>query len=788
MVKKLQQLNLSQVYPAVLADFNLNTCGDPDCGNFGVAPDFSIPAFRGPNAAARRQAAAASIPALATGLGSYTMSTDDRHLRISEVFEYAGDPVGWDDGRSMECGHQRGNSVCNISFSVLSNEHFLEEYYRLLFAGGSLEGPACGACGTRYLSNPDDFIFNGTHGKLAAGGNRRKAKPAGFRIIHRPCKGKPGARISVSLEHQAQKELRDNVRILRCIVNGDSITTMRRVLADPDTGKKIGVSRLYSRIFWLEKTLLAFERAKLREWKQKADASDRFSHMRIAHDDVTISVNWESRLDRRLTPLQFSVSADIRSGYVFRIDANFDPNLDPVEFIEDHYLDEAGEPANLRQTYNQKSGLKFTVPKMHFQRPSGRLDEAMLFASAEGRWRVFSERVQSAYDKAGSPSVALPPDIQKKLEEANEKRFQLDQIRQGYFGFQDSNRDFRGSFNGSVVKPTYTKAAHLACLRDMLPKGKITLVGEQEATMVRVVPHIFRDMINEDMFEWFVISFDKDVSAPKSKARMAQFKEALEEYKDRVRASASDEISDRELLEQFCAERLSTAFTETHNGMKIPFSSAAFHSLQFPQIWIRSPAQYFGETQKVVGFPLLRRKYRGPLKKLAFDQEILDQDLRAALARRALRATLQPVSTFMSSLRQRTSPTKRAGGRGARTGPAYVNGAVFNPAVLMAFLNIYRIYFNWFESRQYKGPGATAGSEAPIEAGMSAIRIPGSNETIEVPKRATTAPVMLTPAMRLGADPVERNGRARKAPDPRRVLYRPWLYHGTPLWRKFEDR
>jgi hypothetical protein len=55
------------------------------------------------------------------------MSSDDHHPRISEVFEYAGDPVGWDDGRSMECGLQRGNGVCDISFSILSNEYFLEE-------------------------------------------------------------------------------------------------------------------------------------------------------------------------------------------------------------------------------------------------------------------------------------------------------------------------------------------------------------------------------------------------------------------------------------------------------------------------------------------------------------------------------------------------------------------------------------------------------------------------------------------------------------------------------------
>jgi hypothetical protein len=106
----------------------------------------------------------------------------------------------------------------------------------------------------------------------------------------------------------------------------------------------------------------------------------------------------------------------------------------------------------------------------------------------------------------------------------------------------------------------------------------------------------------------------------------------------------------------------------------------------------------------------------------------------------------------------------------------------------MAFLDIFRVCYNRFEPRQYKGPGASAGSEAPVAEGMSAVRIPGTRETFEVPKMATTAPVVLTPAMRLGADQEKPNGRPGMAPDPRRVPYRPWLCHGTPLWRKFEDR
>ena len=76
---------------------------------------------------------------------------------------------------------------------------------------GLLEGPVCGHCGTRYLERPKEFTSNGTHGTLKPNGNRRKEKPAGFRIIHRPCKGKPGARISATLDHQGQKKQHDNV-------------------------------------------------------------------------------------------------------------------------------------------------------------------------------------------------------------------------------------------------------------------------------------------------------------------------------------------------------------------------------------------------------------------------------------------------------------------------------------------------------------------------------------------------------------------------------------------------
>ncbi|EEX08999.1 conserved hypothetical protein [Ruegeria lacuscaerulensis ITI-1157] len=796
-VKPIPHLSLEEVYPPVSlevvyppagAKINFNTCGDPDCGNYGVAPDFSIPVFKGRNAAQRKLAASAGIPALASGLGNYKLNGDDKNKRISKVFEYLKDPREWEDGRQLVCQHRKRNRNCDVAFSLLSNEHFEDELDRLRTQSGKLEGPVCGHCGTRYLEHPEEFIFNGTHGKIAAGSNRRKAKPAAFRIIHAPCKGKPGARVSISLDHQNQKNQHDNVRLLRGLVNDASINALRRLLADPDTGKRCGVSRIYNRIFWLEKTLLAFEQAKLREWKAKQEASGQFNHTRVAHDDITISVNWESSDDRRLTGLQCSVSADIRSGYIFRIDANFDPQVDPVKFFEENYLDGNGTLTNIRNRYTQKSGRTFTAPKLHFQRPSGRYDEAALFASAESQWLVFSSRLLKAYETDPTNIVPIPAEITAQLQRSHSQRKILDDLRNGYFGFQETNRDFRGSFNGIMVKPTYTKAAHLACLQEMLPKGKITLVGEQEATMARVVPHLFRDKIRDDLFEWFIISFDKNATTTTTNRRIEIYEDQFAKFRQHAAQTMSELPSEFELLTLFCAQHLSVETGNDKHGNPAAFPIVNLASSQFPQTWVRSPAQIHGETQKVVGFPVLREKYRKQLKGLAFDQVPTDTELREALARRMTRATIQPVSSFMNALRHRLSPTERAGGRSARAGAKFITGVSFNPAVLIALLNIYRIHYNWFEPRQYTGNTATKSDTKDVKPGTSSIRIPGTNDTIGVPKQRQKAPIMRTPAQRLGADPIKDLSKTKRAPDPRRILYRPWLYHGTPLWKKFEER
>lgn len=47
---------------------------------------------------------------------------------------------------------------------------------------------------------------------------------------------------------------------------------------------------------------------------------------------------------------------------------------------------------------------------------------------------------------------------------------------------------------------------------------------------MQVVPHIFRDLIQEDLFEWFVMSFDKEASTQTNQSRIRKFEKAFEEF------------------------------------------------------------------------------------------------------------------------------------------------------------------------------------------------------------------------------------------------------------------
>ncbi len=74
------------------------------------------------------------------------------------------------------------------------------------------------------------------------------------RVIHKPCRGLTGSRFTASSDHRRQKKHDENIRILTMIANGAGIHDMRRILRSPRDEAEPEMSRLYDRIFWLERT------------------------------------------------------------------------------------------------------------------------------------------------------------------------------------------------------------------------------------------------------------------------------------------------------------------------------------------------------------------------------------------------------------------------------------------------------------------------------------------------------------------------------------------------------
>ena len=188
--------------------------------------------------------------------------------------------------------------------------------------------------------------------------------------------------------------------------------------------------------------------------------------------------------------------------------------------------------------------------------------------------------------------------------------------------------------------------------------------------MARVVPHIFREDILADRFEWAVIGFNKEVTIDTIEARRAAFQANLNTWR-----KANPDTSAWDALHSWTEANISPAYRIGRDDSAEPWPISNFASSAFPRLWLRSPIQTAGEIDKVVGFPILSPRYRNAYRRLGIDQQIDDMELRAAITRRVVMTTLQPASTFMNAIRERLSIVQRSGGRSTRNGPSYINGA-----------------------------------------------------------------------------------------------------------------
>ena len=537
------------------------------------------------------------------------------------------------------------------------------------------------------------------------------------------------------------------------LINSAGVLDIQRILGPAAAGRKIGISRIYDRIMWLEEVLLAYEREMLRRWCEKvearAQAGKEVLH-RLCHDDMTINVNWETASDRRHTQLNCSVMADATSGYVYRIDVDFDPRVEPLKVFKESYTTTSGRLKNLHRRYNVGTKDAVTLPLFAWQRPTGRLHEPQFFAAGIKELQVFLKKLEKRHPQSTPAEVAAYEAIKARAERDIRA---LDAVGMQWFGFEDKSTEVRGSSKGMTIFDTYTKAAHLELVRQILPPGKIILTTEQEATIYSVVPLIFHEEIKDNRFTWLAMAFSKNATKPDRVAKVKAYRSAWRRFLEDGLYSGrfTETASTQEITLAFIADNMSVAIGG-RSGQPAPFTSGAYNSPAFPQLWVRSPAQSSGEIDKVVGFPLLPAYLRYKMKKLPFDA-VLDQEIREELAEHVWSATLQPASSFMNSVRRRLEAAARTESGGARSGGTYRPGAVFNPRILIAILNIYRVHYNFFEMRPYEAPlKSDIEHDERKPSRPRGLRYPGTDEIIPSIKKTRRVPVERTPAMRHGMD------------------------------------
>lgn len=464
---------------------------------------------------------------------------------------------------------------------------------------------------------------------------------------------------------------------------------------------------------------------------------------------------------------------------------DFDSRVSPVEEFKRSYLDEDGRLTNL--TWDYGPCQPDPVPRFSWQRPTGRLHEPQFFAAAINELKNFKRKIRPGLHRG---LAKTEPQVSDAWARASGDIQTIRDVAAGWFGFDLEKLPLRGSFRGVTTRDTYTKAAHFVLLKEMLPPGKIVLTTERAATLPTLLPHLFADDIRENRFTWLAIGFNKTAIKDVITGKVKDYRAKHRAFHEAGLWSGCFKL-DTDMAgaaRAYIAEHM-TGAQGNRGGKAVPFPPTYYQGTAFPTLWPKSSTQASGEVDKVVGLPIVRAGLRQDLKAVTFDGAGLTDEIRAELAELVDLATLHPVSSFMNSVRARLSAATRASSGGARLGKTYITDAAFNPKVLSALLNIYRVAYDYLEPKTYASPyepeSLLKGEEEPVEPPMRKVRYPGSGEVVEGTAKVRQVIIRKTSAMRHGIDAFRRrrDGGAG-VPSLRRLIYRPWLYASTKVGAK----
>jgi transposase-like protein len=267
----------SHRFPPTAAGIQVNHCKNPKCGNFGVPPK--------PGALARGGARTPRTTAYEPG--DYMVTSTGKDLP------------------ALKC------HLCGEITPMQSNLAIAEELLRI---SDYLE-PVLPRC-------PNEACAMSTAPAAAENVTRFGTNQHG--TPRYKCVGCRKAFSFGGKSTKRQRRTAQNRDILQHLMNA---MPLRRII------KVLGISpnQLYDRIDFLHKQAQLFAGARERTLVDREDLGKRY----VSVDRQKLVVNWHSRDARKNTTLLSIATADQATGFVFAVNVNFDPALDPEQVERD---------------------------------------------------------------------------------------------------------------------------------------------------------------------------------------------------------------------------------------------------------------------------------------------------------------------------------------------------------------------------------------------------------------------------------------------------------------------
>jgi transposase-like protein len=429
----------SQRVPAPFEGLQANACRNVGCPNFNVPPQLNVAPGR------------------------------KRHEQEADGYLIVGHSTRKGQ-KKLRCKH------CGEVVSLKSNQGIKEEMGRISYR------PSAGSvsCGTKGCDNI---------------GNSISAHRDGYQAYGRTPSGAPRYRCKVcaktltdSSRRRRQRKSHANRTVFMLLVNKSPIRAIARVT-------DLSPKAVYDKIDFIHEKCMEFVAAREARLPSKP-----IHRLAIGTDRQDYVLNWSDRKDRRIAKLTAVGSADNRTGYVFGMHLNFDPEADreKIEF-ETITRGDYGHP----HPYFRRHA-RYWLELDHKQAPNEGI-EGPLVKKADGAMR----RVEAYYQDM---EAAQEPDAVERLGD--------------YHALPQ---------HGMQVHFEYTVHAHFRQLQKLVGHaGRTRFFMDQDDTLRAGMVSAFAEEIREGRVDGFFVQIDKTYGIDTRRRMILEKKELYKKVREEL--------------------------------------------------------------------------------------------------------------------------------------------------------------------------------------------------------------------------------------------------------------